>query len=377
MIYKRKEAVPKPWVCRLERGFDANGKRLYRCKSFRTQGEAKKWQTKQENEKLETGTFIEPSQQRLAEYLTGYLAGRMNLRPRTLAGYRQLLTRYVLRSELAGLPLARLTTALLEQHYVRLGDQGLSPRTRRLVHSILSSALKKAVRDGLIRSNPAAGAELPKQQRQEMQALGGVQVQRLLAASDVTGNRWHALWSLLVNTGLRPSEALALRWSDVSEGRVYVRGSLVREGGGWTVTAPKTERSRRSVGLPPATVMALRDHRREQLKERLAAGPAYRSEDFVFAGQTGQPLDLRNIAARHFKPLLAAFYPLPDLRVYDLRHTFATNMLAEGVSPLTVAKMMGHASAVMVLTVYGHVLEGQEEEATAKVGARFAPAREA
>jgi integrase len=109
----------------------------------------------------------------------------------------------------------------------------------------------------------------------------------------------------------------------------------------------------------------------------LGIDPAYTSHNFVFAGQTGQPLDLRNIAARHFKPLLSAFYPLPDLRVYDLRHTFATNTLAAGVSPITVAKMMGHTLAVMVLTVYGHLLEGQEEEATAKLAARYAPAKEA
>jgi integrase len=66
-----------------------------------------------------------------------------------------------------------------------------------------------------------------------------------------------------------------------------------------------------------------------------------------------------------------------DLRVYDLRHTFATNALAPGIAPLTVAKMMGHTSAVMVLTVYGHVLEGQEDEAAAKMAARFGAAREA
>ena len=377
MIYKRKEAVPKPWVSRLERGFDAAGKRLYRCKSFRTQGEAKKWETRQQHEKLQTGVFAEPSQQRLAEYLTGWLNGRMKLRPRTLAGYQRLLARYVNRTDLAGEPLARLTTTRLEQHYAWLGQQGLSPRTVRLVHSILSCALQKAARDRLIRSNPATGAELPKQARKEMLALDARQVGRLLAASEVTGSRWHALWYLLVTTGIRPSEALALRWSDLSDDRVQVRGTLVREGGGWTVTEPKTEQSRRMVRVPPLAIAALRDHRRRQLEERLATGPAYQVNDFVFAGQTGQPLDLRNIAARHFKPLLGAFYPLPDIRIYDLRHSFASNMLAAGVSPLTVAKMMGHTSAVMVLTVYGHVLEGQEEEATTKLAARYAPAKEA
>ena len=63
----------------------------------------------------------------------------------------------------------------------------------------------------------------------------------------------------------------------------------------------------------PLAMVALRDHRRRQLEERLAAGPAFQLNDFVFDGLTGQPLDLRNIAARHFKPLLGAFYPLPNV----------------------------------------------------------------
>jgi integrase len=257
-----------------------------------------------------------------------------------------------------------------------LSGQGLNPLTVRMVHGILSTALQKAARDRLIGSNPASGAELPKLRRREMQALDPRQVGRLLAASEATENRWHALWTLLVTTGLRPSEALALRWSDVGEDRVQVRGTLVREGPGWSVTEAKTERSHRVVRVPPMAMAALREHKRRQNKEHLRAGAKYHAQDFVFAGQMGEPIDLRN-AARHFKLVLRAYYPLPDIRVYDLRHTFATNTLAAGVSPLTVAKMMGHTSVVMVLEVYGHVLDGQEEEASAKLAARFAATKEA
>ncbi len=118
-----------------------------------------KWETRQKHDKLETGEYREPSQQPLAQYLTGWLNGTaaLTVRERTLAGYQRLLHRYVHRTTLAGEPLARLTTTRLEQHYSALG-QTLSPRTVRLVHSILSNALQVAVRDRSIRSNRAAGA---------------------------------------------------------------------------------------------------------------------------------------------------------------------------------------------------------------------------
>jgi integrase len=376
MIYKRKESTSKPFVCRLECGFDAKGKRQYRCKSFRTEGEAKKWQTKQDAEKLDTGAFYEPSQQLLGAYLADWIDARINWRDRTRNGNRRLLARYVQRHPIAGIPLARLTTTHLEQHGRRLSAEKLSPRTVRLVLSLLSTALQKAVRDKLIRSNPATGVELPEQWPERARWYEAGEVAHLVATSEATGNRWDALWVLLVATGLRPSEALASKWSDVSEDRVQVRGTLVREGGGWTVTKPKTPESERVVKLQPMAVLALRKHRQRQLEERMKAGPAYQANDFVFAGQTGQPLDLRNIAARHFKPLLKAA-GLPDIRVYDLRHTFASNLYAETKDALLVAKILEHKSPMMVLTRYAHVLKGQEDEAMDRLAARIAAAREA
>lgn len=78
------------------------------------------------------------------------------------------------------------------------------------------------------------------------------------------------------------------------------------------------------------------------------------------------------ISARHFKPLLTAYYPLPDVRVYDLRHTHVTHLLAAGTPVHVVAKRVGHASAKMTLDVYGHVLSGQDGDAMAKLEAYWA-----
>jgi integrase len=140
------------------------------------------------------------------------------------------------------------------------------------------------------------------------------------------------------------------------------------KGGGWTLTEPKTSGSRRTVTLPAQTMHALAWHRTKQEAEKLAAGDRYRNAGFVFAGQLGQPLDLKNTTARHFRPLLAKAN-LPSIRVYDLRHTHATLMLSAGVPVKVVSERLGHASAVMTLNVYAHVLSGQQEDAVSRLEA--------
>jgi integrase len=359
------------YLAKVFRGRDQQGKRLEVFQTFSTLAEARMWE-RQQKRSFDLGRFIEPSQISLSEYIRTWLeaTARLQVRERTLEGYTRLLDRYVFQSSIASVPLTKLTTMALEQLYADLSSKPLSARTVRLVHSVLHVALAKAARDRRIASNPATGALLPRQQPREMQALDRTQLARLLATSEAIGNRWTALWVLLAHGGLRPSEALGLKWADVGTDRLRVNQVLVTglKGGGWSLTEPKTHGSRRIVTLPSMAIQALSWHRTKQEAERIAAGSRYRTADFVFAGQLGQPLDLKNTTARHFRPLLAEA-GLPRIRVYDLRHTHATLMLSAGVPVKVVSERLGHASAVMTLNVYAHVLSGQQEDAVTRLEA--------
>ena len=361
MILKRKTASGEPrYLVRLFKGRDpATGKKQYDFETFKTKKDAQRWKTEKQRA-LDTGSYIEPTRETLGAHLTGWLNSRTKVKAATLDGYRRLINRYVLPNDLATVPLARLTTKRLEEYYRSLSERGLSPRTVRFTHSVIHAALRTAARDRQIMSNPASGAELPRQERREMRALDRAQLSRLMAASEAMGNRWHALWCLLATGGLRPSEALRLTWPDVGADHVIVQGET------------KTATSRRTVALPATTMEALRWHGARQQAEKEAAGSRYRDRKLVFANETGGALDLRNAAARHFKPLLAAYYPLPDIRVYDLRHTHVTHLLAAGTPVHVVAKRVGHASAKMTLDVYGHVLAGQDGDAVARLEAYWA-----
>ena len=110
------------------------------------------------------------------------------------------------------------------------------------------------------------------------------------------------------------------------------------------------------------------NHRRVQAERSLKLGPAYARElDLVFANEAGRPLELRNITNRSFKPALKAAGIPGSVRLYDLRHTHATLLLAEGVHPKVAAERLGHATTRLTLDTYSHVLPGMQEEATRRI----------
>lgn len=380
MIQKRPNRAGKSsFLVRIRSGTDpATGKPTFAFKTFVAQKAAQKWQ-RQQLAALDTGTFVKPSDERLGALVAGWLDGAaaMRARARTLGDYRELFGRYIAGHPLATMKVVELRTEDLERFYADLSARPLSPRTVRMVHAVLHAALARGVKSRRLAVNPAAGATLPRQERQETTTLNAAQLDRLLATSEVTGNRWHALWCVLASGGLRPSEALALTWADVAPDSVHVRRTLVvaRKGGGWTLTEPKTRRSRRVVTLSAEAMEALAAHRAQQEIDKIAAGSRYVDHGFVFAGQAGGPLNLPNLTVRHFKPLLKAFYPLPDIRLYDLRHSHASLALSAGVPVHVVSARLGHASAMMTLNVYAHAVPGQDGNATATVAAYMARVR--
>jgi integrase len=342
---------------------DANGKKAFVFKTFPTKKEAEAWETDQKHA-LKHHTYIEPSDSPLATYLRGWLTGAVShtVRAGTLEGYQRLVERYLVPPPLGSTPLARLATADLERFYagLRTREKPLAARSVVMIHGVLRQALTEATRDRLIAANPAIGGKLPRQVRSEPKVFDRVQLKRFLATSEATGNRHHALWCVLATGGLRPSEALRLTWDDVGADYVLVRGET------------KTAGSRRKVKLPASTMLALAWHRTQQEAEQIAAGSAYRDRGLVFASLTGGSLDLKNVTARHFKPLLVAYYPLPNLRVYDLRHTHITHALSAGRPVHVVAKRVGHSSAKMTLDVYSHWIKGDDEAVVEKLEAFYA-----
>lgn len=139
------------------------------------------------------------------------------------------------------------------------------------------------------------------------------------------------------------------------------------QSGDWYFGEPKTPRSRRRIPLPASVVRALVEHRRRQAEERLKAGAEYRNLDLVFATGEGQPLIRLNVIHKHFKPILKRAKLSETLRLYDLRHTCATLLLAANENPKVVSERLGHASITLTLDVYSHVLPDMQQGASEKL----------
>ena len=357
------------WLVRWYVGTDANGKRRYSSKTVRgTKRDAQKFlNTVLRNRDL--GQHVEPSRTTLNEFLDEWLktAAKQKLAPRTFDDYGKLLDLYV-RPTLGKLRLDSIRPLDVQGLIGDLEGRGLSAKTVRLAIGVLGSALKQAVRWGMLASNPATLVDLPRQTRREMLALSKEEVAHFRKAAE--GNRHAALFDFLLGTGCRPGEGLALRWQDLDlqAGTATILRALTKANGKLVFGPPKTAGSRRAIPLPPSLVVVLREHRKRQAEHAMKLGPAYdRAGDLVFANEAGTPLDLRNVVKRHFKPILKAAGLPAELRLYDLRHSHATALLAAGVHPKVAAERLGHASTRMTMDVYSHVLPGMQEEATRRI----------
>jgi integrase len=302
----------------------------------------------------------------LAAYLESWLqtTAAPSVRARTLADYTRVLTGYV-KPHIGELKLAALTPADVRGMLVALRESGLAPRTVRMAHEVLRNALEQAVSDRLISDNPARSRlvrkALPQKERKEPVTVRAEQVEAFLKAA--AGTRLHALWLLQLLAGLRPSEALALRWSDLSGNMVRVVRTLVDKAGlDLHFERPKSKSSRRGVVLPDVVVKAFVAHKRAQAEERLRAGAAWNDGDLIFPDEIGRPMRQDHI--RHHFGKLAKAAGLPaKITVYGLRHSCATLLLEKGVPLKVVSERLGHSTIALTADVYSHVTPSMQQHA--------------
>lgn len=327
--------------------------------------------TRREAEKVETamraqrdkGALPPRSTRETVEmYLLRWLDGRQNIRARTQADYRSKVTLYLLPA-LGMVPLKDLTAGHVRDLIATFTsrERPLSPRTIRYVVGILKHALDVAAAQGLIPFNPLANRrsiELPQYRRASVRYLTPEQVTTFLAA--VATDRLSAFWRLMLLTGLRPSEALALRWQDVrlGDGTVTVRRSL-QPGG--TFAEPKTAAGRRTLTLDATTLADLKAHRQRIAQtQQLPTATA-----LVFSTKSGEPLDITNLGKRCKKLCSAA--GVPEVSLYGLRHSNATLLLATGIPAKVASERLGHSTVKLTLDTYTHVTSAMEQEAAERI----------
>jgi integrase len=265
---------------------------------------------------------------------------------------------------LGGVLLAKLVAVQIQGLQAVMERAGKSADMRRLVHIVLHRALDQAVQWELVPRNVCKAVKKPRIVKKTMRVLDGAEVERLLVAAK--GSRYYALFLMAVTTGMRRGELLALQWEDVDlkRGTVSVRHTLVKVDGKPVLGEPKTQASRRSVVLPAVAVAALWEHRKAMMAEG-HPGP------WVFCNRLGKPIHASEVRARQFKRLLQKAGLPTTIRFHDLRHTAATLLLAEGISPKVIQERLGHSNIGITLGTYAHCLPSMQQEAADRLDTFF------
>ncbi len=364
------------WTIVLDVGADpVSGQRRQKSKGgFRTR-KAAEAALRELSASVDAGRFVERSTKTVGEYLDEWLeVVQPRLRPTTWNSYRQSVAH--IKGRIGAVPLQSLAPLEVENLYKQLlatrGRNGrlLSPKTVRGVHVVLRKALADAERLGLVVRNAAAAAKPPVPAQYEHTTWTAEQLAQFL--DSIEGERLAAAFVLLATTGMRRGEALGLRWGDIDlpAGRLSIVQTITTVREQMVISPPKMSRSRRSVSLDPVTVAALRDHRRRQNEERLRAGEAWsNTSDLVFTNEVGEPVH-PSAFSYSFESYVRRS-GLPQIRLHDLRHTYATVALAAGVHPKIVSERLGHATIAVTLDLYSHVTPAIDAEAAALVASKI------
>lgn len=295
-----------------------------------------------------------------------------SIRPRTYEKFESVVRLHIVPT-LGKISLRKLEPDHVQDLLTAKLNAGMAAQSVRHIRTILSIALRRALRWNLTGRNVAALTDGPKVERTPIQPLDRAAVHRLLAS--LTDTRLEALYLTALTTAMRRGEVLGLGWRDVDldARKLSVSQSLQRAGGKLQLLPLKTRSSTRTISLPNILVLALKRHRIHQKEEQLAAGPDWRGNPdyLVFTTRIGTALEPRNID-RDFKIKLAKA-GLDDAKFHDLRHTCATLLFENATHPKQVQALLGHSRVSTTLDIYTHVSASTLDDTAARIDTIFAP----
>ena len=293
----------------------------------------------------------------LNEYADKWLANVANsIERRTHQSYTGMLKNHI-RPALGELALTAITRGQVKDLLAKKRASGLAKDSVRLIRATISAIYADAQDAELVSANPAArtgrarGRKSPDtvtstERRQKVKAMTVDQLATFLKAGEK--NLHGLLYLFLADTGARPGEGFALRWTDLDLPSRQVTIERAVERGG-KIKTTKTGESR-VVDLTPRLAGALDRYQTEVEAKALATGRDV--PELVFPSEAGTPLDDVNVG-RRFREVVKG---LPKFSLYSLRHTYASHHLAANTPLLYVSNQLGHTKPMTTLTFYAHFL---------------------
>jgi integrase len=365
------------YEARITTGKDpGTGKQIQRSISGKTQKEVRERLT-EVRKALKDSAYTAPAKMTLSQWLDRWTANYLvNAKPRTRDCYTSNIDTHI-KPALGAVQLDTLNSDMVQEFISSMG-RTLSAKTVRNVHGVLHAALEKAKNAKLIAYNPADGLTLPKMQDRDIHPLSETEQAAFLKA--ISGQRFEAVYLVGMFTGMREGELLGLSWDDINfKGKtITVTKQLqrIRKHDGseasdnhFMFISPKSGKTREIVAA--AYVMDILKHQKvRQAEMQLKAGPLWDNpHKLVFTNDVGGNLSPQTVYL-DFKRIVEAI-GRPDARLHDLRHTFATVSLAEGVDLKTLQETLGHWSPAFTLSTYTHSTEQMKKDAADKMDERI------
>ena len=359
---KIQQRSPGSWYLTWELGRDgASGKRRQKSETVRgTREEAEKrwYQVQQE---IDAGRlsargltlFQEVAQRWAMEVMP------VKVRLNTRKGYQNVLRRYIL-PRWGTIPVNRITTSDIDHWYYELmhtpfprAREGLSGRTVRHVHAVMSQIMRNAVRWDLIPHSPMDRMELPSVKAKPLAVWTDAEIARFWELARL--DHYAPIFRLALFTGMRQGEILGLHWTDWEGAHLTVRRILTWDPAerGWKEDQPKTQKSLRQLPLGADTQALLYQHQERQQQYYARHQRSWEPNTWIFQTRSGKPISARNLM-RNFYALVERA-GVPSIRFHDLRHTHASWLIRHGSSPRVVADRLGHAKISFTLDTYVHL----------------------
>ena len=371
------------WQLRYDLGVDADGKRKQKFEGFKGARKAAEQRLRDVLTSNGDGTYVAPRKTGLGRWMKDWWTTQQQvgkLRDSTVRRYGDVV-RDVCKSSLALVQLQQLREAHLERFYATA-----PAGSRHIYHAVIRRALKRAVKERLIASNPAQGMDnAPRRARRrltdeaEVNCWSAKEARAFLDAAKQADAQTAALFCLWIDIGARRSEILGLQWTDVDldAGTVTISQQLLK-GGSAPTFGPTKNSQTRVVGINAETVRLLKAHRKEQARLKMANRTGYTDHGLVFAktweeglytrkSQLGQPLERTHVGERMLDRLIKTA-GIKRITTHGLRHTSATLQLLAGVPVHVVAARLGHSTVSMTLDVYSHALRDAHKDAAATLG---------
>ncbi len=287
---------------------------------------------------------------------------KYNVRQSTYEGYKRVINRHIVPyfKEL-GVTVDQVESHHIKKLYAKLMDEGLSANTVKHCHANIRKSLADLVFEGVLPFNAADRVKLPKIEKYHAHYYTADQLKELLKAAKGTNAETAVM--LASYYGLRRSEICGLKWSavDFEHKTIEIKSTAVRVTTVIREENTKSDSSHRILVLIPEVEQHLRELQAKQEDDKAFYGNTYIDTDYILRWENGEPY-LPDYISNQFSKLLED-NNMPHIRFHDLRHSFASALLAEGVSMKALQEILGHSDFSTTANIYSHVTDEAKKKA--------------